>query len=99
MQTTLLLFDGCTTLKQKPSGTKAYEQTSAKEKFFISNHIFLNATKFDVSVDEDQERHHILSKLHKQLYKTRFIANSSSHTTTELSKLLNFCVTNNKSYC
>ena len=34
-----------------------------------------------------------LSKLHKKTYKARFIANSSSCTTTELSKLLTSCLT------
>ena len=44
LQTTLLLFDGCTILTV--SGAKAYEQTSAKEKSVINNHIFQNADKF-----------------------------------------------------
>ena len=34
-----------------------------------------------------------LPKLHKSSYKARFIANSSSCTTTELSKLLTSCLT------
>ena len=34
-----------------------------------------------------------LPKLHKRPYKARFIANSSSCTTTELSKLLTSCLT------
>ena len=34
-----------------------------------------------------------LPKLHKKTYKARFIANSSSCTTTELSKLLTSCLT------
>ena len=34
-----------------------------------------------------------LPKLHKKNYKARFIANSSSCTTTELSKLLTSCLT------
>ena len=34
-----------------------------------------------------------LPKLHKNPYKARFIANSSSCTTTELSKLLTSCLT------
>ena len=34
-----------------------------------------------------------LPKLHKRPYKARFIANSSSCTTTELSKLLTLCLT------
>ena len=33
-----------------------------------------------------------LPKLHKRPYMARFIANSSSCTTTELSKLLTFCL-------
>ena len=58
--------------------------------------IFQNATRFVVGVDEDQERlpgFYWLPKLHKQPYKSRFIANSSSCTTTELSKLLTSCLT------
>ena len=84
------------TSKQELSGTKAYEQTSEKEKSVINNHIFHNATRFAVSVNEDQERlptFYWLPKLHKKPYKARFIANSSSCTTTELSKLLTSCLT------
>ena len=44
------------TLKQELSGTKAYAQTSEKEKSVINNHNFHNATKFAVSVNGDQER-------------------------------------------
>ena len=68
------------TLKQELSGTKALEQTSAEEKSVINQHIFQNATRFGVSVDENQERFptfYWLPKLHKQPYKSRFIANSS----------------------
>ena len=57
---------------------------------------FHNATRFAVSVNEDQERlptFYWLPKLHKKPYKARFIANSSSCTTTELSKLLTSCLT------
>ena len=84
------------TLKQELSGTKAYEQTSEKEKSVINNHIFHNATRFAVSVNEDQERlptFYWLPTLHKKPYKARFIANSSSCKTTELSKLLTSCLT------
>ena len=89
------------TLKQELSGTKAYEQTSEKEKSVINNHIFHNATKFAVSVNEDQERLHTfywLPKLHKKPHKARFIANSSSCTTNELSKLLTSCPTTIKTH-
>ena len=83
------------TLQQELGGTKAYEQTSEKEKSVINNHIFHNATRFAVSVNEDQERlptFYWLPKLHKKTYKARFIANSSSCTTIELSKLLISCL-------
>ena len=54
------------------SGTKAYEQISAKEKSVINHYVFQNVTNFGASVDEDQERHptvYWLPKLHKQPYK------------------------------
>ena len=89
------------TLQQVLSGTKAYEQTSAEEKSVINHHIFQNATRFGVSVNEDQERlltFYWLPKLHKQPYKSRFIANSSSCTTTELSKSLTSCLTTIKNH-
>ena len=57
------------------------------------NHLVLN---FSVCVKERQDRlptMYWLPKLHKRPYKTRFIANSSSCTTTELSKLLTSCLT------
>ena len=56
------------TLKQELGGTKAYEQTSEKEKSVINNHTFHNATRFALSVNEDQERlptFYWLPKLHK----------------------------------
>ena len=99
LQTTLLLLDGRT--KQELSGTKAYEKTSEKEKCVINNHIFHNATMFAVSVNGDHERlptFYWLPKLHKKTYKARFIANSSSCTTTELSKLLTSCLTTIKNH-
>ena len=57
------------------------------------NHL---ALKFSVYVKERQDRlptMYWLPKLHKTPYKARFIANSSSCTTTELSKLLTSCLT------
>ena len=89
------------TLEQELNGTQAYEQTSAEEKSVINHHIFQNATRFGVSVDEDQDRlptFYWLPKLHKQPYKSRFIADSSSCTTTELSKLLASCLTTIKDH-
>ena len=57
------------------------------------NHL---ALKFSVCVKERQDRlstMYWLPKLHKTPYKARFTANSSSCTTTELSKLLTSCLT------
>ena len=57
------------------------------------NHL---ALKFSVCVKERQDRlptMYWLPKLHERPYKARFIANSSSCTTTELSKLLTSCLT------
>ena len=57
------------------------------------NHL---ALKFSVCIKERQDRlptMYWLPKLHKTPYKARFIANSSSCTTTELSKLLISCLT------
>ena len=70
-------------------------------KSIINNHSFHNATRSAVSVNEDQKRLSTffwLPKLHKQPYKARFIANSSSCTTTELSKLLTSCLTTIKNH-
>ena len=55
-----------------------------------------NTIKFSVCVKERQDRlptMYWLPKLHKTPYKARFIANSSSCTTTEHSKLLTSCLT------
>ena len=73
-----------------------------KKKSLSSITIFLhNATRFAVRVNEDQERLPTfcwLPKLHKKPYKARFIANSSSCTTTELLKLLTSCLTTIKKH-
>ena len=54
------------------------------------------AAKFGLFVDEDHGKLptlYWLPKLHKRPYKSRFIANSSACTTTELSILLTSCLT------
>ena len=54
------------------------------------------AAKFGLFVDEDHSKLptlYWLHKLHKRSYKSRFIANSSACTTTELSILLTSCLT------
>ena len=84
------------TLKQELYGTKAYEETSIDEKSVVYSHSNEIHNKFAVDVKERQDRLHTmywLPKLHKRPYKARFIANSSSCTTTELSKLLTSCLT------
>ena len=56
--------------------------------------------KFVVNVKERQDKRptmYWLPKLHKRPHTARFIANSSSCTTTELSKLLTSCLTAVKS--
>ena len=59
--------------------------------------------KFSVCVNEGQDKlstMYWLPKLHKRPYKARFVANSNSRTTIELTKLLvlTFCLTAIKSH-
>ena len=83
------------TLKQELSGTKAYKENSEEETSVVNGHWNHLAPKFSVCVKERQDilpTMYWLPKLHKRPYKARFIANSSSCTTTELSKLLTSCL-------
>ena len=83
-------------LKKELGGTKAYEETSIDEKSVVYSHSNEIPKKFGVDVKERQDRLPTMywsHKLHKRPYKARFIANSSSCTTTELSKLLTSCLT------
>ena len=84
------------TLKQELSSTKTYEQISTNERSIVNTHSIDITAKFAVSIKEKQDRLptlYWLPKLHKRPYKARFIANSSSCTTTVLSKLLTPCLT------
>ena len=84
------------TLKQELNGTKAYGETSIDEKSVVYSHSNEIPNKVVVDVKERQGRlptMYCLPKLHKRPYKATFIANSSSCTTTELSKLLTYCLT------
>ena len=84
------------TLKQELNGTKAYEEISIDEQYVVYSHSNEIPSKFAVDVKERQERlptMYWLPKFHKRPYKTRFIANSSSCTTTKLSKLFTSCLT------
>ena len=68
----------------------------AEERSVVNDHICYSATKFAVCVTEGQDKLPMLywlPKLHKIPYKALFIANSSSCTTSELSKLLTSCLT------
>ena len=70
--------------------------SSEEVKSVVNGHCNHLALKFSVCVKERQDRPptmYWLPKLHKRPYKARFIANSSSCTTTELSKLLTSCLT------
>ena len=89
------------TLKQELNGTKAYEETSTDDKSVVNSHSNKLPYKFVVNVKERQDKlptMYWLPKLHKRPYKARFIASSSSCSTTELSKLLNSCLTAVKSH-
>ena len=72
-------------------------QTPETETICLSDLLSINSNlKFSVCVKERQDRlptMYWLPKVHKTPYKARFIANSSSCTTTELSKLLTSCLT------
>ena len=82
------------TLIQELGSTKTYERISSD--IIVNTHSIDITAKFAVSIKEKQDRLptlYWLPKLHKRPYKARFIANSSSCTTTVLSKLLTSCLT------
>ena len=88
------------TLKQERNGTKAYEETSTDERTVVKSNSNELPYQFTLNVKERQDNFptmYWLPKLHKRPYKARFIANSSSCTTTELSRLLTSCLTAVKS--
>ena len=89
------------TLKQELDGTRAYLETDTDEGSVVNAHLNDLPVKFSVCVNEGQDKlptMYWLPKLLKRPYKARFIANSSSCTTTELSKLLTSCLTAIKSH-
>ena len=89
------------TLKQELDGTRAYLETDTDEMSVVNAHLNDLPVKFSVCVNESQDKlptMYWLPKLHKRPYKARFIANSSSCTTTELSKLILSCLTAIKSH-
>ena len=69
-------------------------QPSLSERLIVDEHGCHTALHFGVKAKENQDKVPTLYLLHKlQPYKAKFIANSSSCTTTELSKLLTLCLT------
>ena len=83
------------TLKQELDGTRAYQETDSDEMSVVNAHLNELPGKFSVCVNECQDKlptRYRLPKLHERQYKARFIANTSSVTTTELSKLLTSCL-------
>ena len=79
-----------TILHKRPNANLVYKQIGA------ATNNELTALHFGVKAKENQDKVptlYWLPKLHKKPYKARFIANSSSCTTTELSKLLTSCLT------
>ena len=85
------------TLKRELVDTNAYKlQPSLSERVIVDGHGCHTALHFGVKAKENQDKVptlYWLPKLNKKPYKARFIANSSSCTTTELSKLLTSCLT------
>ena len=98
---TLIFIHYINTLKQELDGTRAYQKTDTDEMFVVNAHLNELPVKFSVCVNEGQDKlptMYWLPKLHKRPCKARFISNSSSCTTTELSKLLTSCLTAIKSH-
>ena len=85
------------TLKRALVDTNAYKlQYSLSERVIIDGHGCHTSLHFGVNAKENQDKVpklYWLPKLTKNPYKARLIANSSSCTTTELSKLLTSCLT------
>ena len=85
------------TLKRELVDTNAYRlQPSLSERVIVDGPCCHTALHFGVNAKQNQDKVptlYWLPKLHKKPYKARFIANSSSNTTTELSKLLTSCLT------
>ena len=91
------------TLKQELDGTRVYvyQETDGDRSELSVVNVHLNELPITFCVNEGQGKLHTmywLSKLNKRPYKARFIANSSSCSTTELAKLLTSSLTAIKSH-
>ena len=87
-------------LKQELDTTDTYVKLSSTESVIVNRHI---STCEDLKVSINPDQHKLpflywLPKLHKNLYKTRFISNATNTTTTNISKLLTSCLTELKSH-
>ena len=79
-----------------PVHVHCFSITSTDEKSVANKHCNDVVTKFAVGITESLKRlptFYWLPKLHKRPCKARFIVNSSSFTTTSLSKVLTSCLT------
>ena len=85
------------TFKRELVDTNAYKlQHSLSERVIVGGHGCHTALHFGVKAKENQDKFPMLywlPKLHKNHMKQNFLANLSSCTTTELSKLLTLCLT------
>ena len=90
-------MDYIITLKRELLDTNAYKpQPSLSERVIVDGHGCYTALHFGVKAKENQDKVptlYWLPKLLKKPHKARFIANSSSCTTTELSNMLTSCLT------
>ena len=87
------------TLKCELIGTNAYKlQASLCERVVVDGHGCHTALKFGVNTKENKDKFHMLYWLLKldKIIKSKFFANSSSCTTTELSKVLSSCLNDTK---
>lgn len=87
-------------MKQEINNTKSYISVAADEKTIVSEHFKkCEQLRADVKITQNKlPTMYWLPKLHKKPYKARFIANSSSCTTTKLSILLTSCLTKIKEH-
>ena len=87
--------------KQELDGTRTCQETDSGEMSVFNAHLNELPVKFSVCVKEGQDKlptMYWLPNFHNRPYKAIFIANSSSCTTTELSRLLTSCLTAIKSH-
>ena len=88
-------------LQKELDSTKAYILTSSAESDIVRQHITQCEqlkTKIDLLNQNQLPTMYWIPKLHKNPYKARFIANSSSCSTTNLSKLITSCLTEIKNH-